>query len=119
MNFNPNDKIVCVDDALPYDAFEYPGGYVKQGQVYCVAGIGPKGGVLVSGYPALFWGFDFGWCGFRFRKINKTRNQIRSTEDMVNTIFRVINDAPPFNEFLESRPDLKKLLEEVKIDIDL
>jgi hypothetical protein len=60
-----------VDDKSPNQNSQYPCGYVRCGNVYCVRGIGYDGGIQIVGKPVIGkqTGLDAGWRINRFRKL--------------------------------------------------
>lgn len=85
-NFSTNDKVICIDDRNPDPRFDYPNGLIKRDQIYCVSGLGMKGGLQLIGFPALCLDIDLGWRADRFRKVNKTGGQISQLIVKINGI---------------------------------
>ena len=85
MNFQPNDKLVCVDDS-PVPASHSTSGMIAKGTVYCVTEVdGPysehdPGGVRIVG-PLCFnhHGDESWWRANRFRRLEDVQNQNRVT----------------------------------------
>ena len=62
------EKVLCIDDRNPNPLCRFPCGYVVQGHVYEVVGIGRGGGIQIAGLPVfyLFFDEDAGWKPHRF-----------------------------------------------------
>jgi LytS/YehU family sensor histidine kinase len=70
--FKISEKVVCVDGRNPNPNSNYPCGYVVNGSIYCVRGIGYEGGIQIVGKPVIGkqTGLDAGWRPHRFRRLN-------------------------------------------------
>ena len=88
--FKPNDKVVCID-ATPIPIyippgvsasvsdFFLPGGFIKEGSVYCVLDCHSRGiggdAVYLAGKPVYLHGKEVSWSSHRFRKLEKKKQR--------------------------------------------
>lgn len=88
--FRANDKVVCID-ATPLPRYcpreyttldcSFPGGYIEEGAIYCVADVGLGGdghaALRLVGKPIFLLDTEVTWNGQRFRKIEHHRQTQR------------------------------------------
>lgn len=101
MNFQPNDKVICVDDypgpGMIAGCYSYPDGYIKKGQIYVVREIRDIAinankklnwiGLILVGVRALQKEslpreFDVGWYYMRFRKLSEVQEENRRNREI-------------------------------------
>lgn len=106
MSFKVSDKVVCVD-AVPGAGtlggeYEYPGGYLKHGDVYVVNGLflddgiegAPEECLLIVGKPSIprkgftYEGQDVGYASRRFRLLSEIQAENRARYEEANQAFR-------------------------------
>ena len=92
-----NDRVVCIDAtpfpinagrALP-DEFDFPGGFLEEGGVYCVevAGVGSdeQAAICLTGLPVFHHGKEIAWNGRRFRRIQSLSERLAEDSTSCNS----------------------------------
>ncbi len=92
--FQTNDKVVCIDATpLPLHCdrhfttldFSFPGGFIREGSIYCVTSVGTgsdsPAAIRLAGKPIFLHDIEVAWSGQRFRQVKRQRQQARRSAE--------------------------------------
>lgn len=108
------DKVICIDATpIPIGAkghditdFSFPGGFISEGDIYCVTDVkiclNQAASLQLAGKPILFCGEKSAWNSGRFRKISRNKNH--ATREAKQTVVAgFCQPSPPQKQNMQSK----------------